>query len=713
LRNLARLIAATDYPPFRLLYSGVYRAAAEAVRLRVSRVRGVLGVYLTGSYLTNQHVHGVSDLDFYVVLARDHDARELAQALEWCTGLFPFLDPFPPVVLDERGEVDDAGLLYRQRAAQLHPLAEQPGFVLGGTLPNAATWVAEVCHQIRVAVEGVRGGSDDLFFWKRRLGALKQVVDVVGGSWRSPPGLGLEAPAAALVGRVQGREQCLAAFGDAVLSLDGNLGLLGVRPPNVPGWGEVFGVPRLAEVTHASLRQDGPWTVRLGGFQVALAHPRWSTSSLFSWRPLLMTGFAEPLLVISRLERADGPLWGWTLEQARRTLAALPEQLEDPRLLDSDWGLVQLFQALVILQALPLWPRWLPDVQAHAEELYPKHKLFLKHLEAYSQALEEGQGSVAALRLPPNFFGYLMAFARAMLGRGEFPRSSLLLKKTTLTVCLTGLEPPALQEVLSSLQAQTRPPDEIVVVDARASGPEGFTGKHCQQKGALGALRDRAAREATSEILAFTHDVPGSDWLAGLERRFLREERLGAVTRPSDPFLPRAEAPRLALRRSAVKELGGYDSTLAEAPDEDVLERLRREGWRVAVSREPARERPADAAWAWRLGQSMPASRRPHALAVYICWPGRRFKLLETRLFPGVVCLHPFLLMHVLLLAGLLTESPWAWGLTLGGAALYLSSDVTCGPGAALRRYLVNLTLTASHLWGGLRKGCLYLTDVT
>lgn len=706
--NLARLVAATDHAPFRFLYAGAYRAAAEALRLRLRPVRGVLGVYLTGSCLTRDHVHGVADLDFFVVVARDHDASRLARALEICAAL-PFLDPFPTLVLDERGEVDDPLLLYRQRAGQLHPLFEQPGFTLGGSLPNACTWLAEVCLQIRRVVEAVRGERDDLYFWKRRLQALKLLVEVTGGTWKAPSGLGLDLPASRLVSRREGRERCLAAFLEGVVALDGTFGMAGVRPPNVPGWGELFGIARLEEVTHASLLREGPWTARVGGFQIALADPRWDgarrAGQLFSWRPLLMTGFAEPVLVISRLERPDAPLWGWTLEQGRRTLAALREQLDDPRLVDSDWGLVQLVQALVILQALPLWPRWRPDVQAHAEGLYPKHKLFLKHLEAYSQALEEGQGPVAALRLPPNFFGYLREFARAMLDLGPFPRPGTLLRKATLTLCLT--DPALVGELLAS---QTRQPDEVVVVDGGREARPPASVRYVHLPGAsLAALRARAAREATGEILAFVSEVPGSDWLAGIERWFLRDGRLGATTQPSDPLLPRSAPPRLALRRAALEEAGGYDSSLPAAADEDVARRLRQAGWRVAVSGRPGASPPARLGWAWRLGLSMPRLRRPRTLSLFLSWRGRRLRVLETgALPPGLVCVHPFLLMHLWLLAWLATGNQWlAWPTALC-AGLYLAPD----PAAALRRYLVNLTLTVAHLVGGLRAGCLYLSDV-
>lgn len=543
--KIGRLVAATDVFPLKPVYEAIYRLGALVLRAAVRPLPGLLGLYLTGSFVRGTHVHGRSDVDFFVVMDQDrYDPGALKSALERCVAVFPFLGPVEErlrqvVLVDERREVDNPYLLYRHRAGQLAALHEADGFVLNGPAPNAALWVAEACLQVRLAIEGVRKGTDDLYFWKTRLEVLKEVLKLSGGKWEEPR-LGLDFPNQALIGVFDGRERCLQAMVELLRALDEQIGPVGLRPPNLPAWKETT---LLWECTHESLRTPGPWSMRIAGFQLTVADPAWEAyrreGSLHSWLPLSCAGFAEPILVISRLERPGGLLFEWTVRQARRTLAWLPRALEDRRLLESDWGLLQLIQCIAACQALPRnFFRNRLDLLGWLASLHPAHEAFMAEMIFYVRALEDGQGMAASRALSSNFFGYLIAFAKALLGKGKYPEPASLKKRLTVSLCVVTRDRVKwLAELLVTVSAQSRLPDEVVVVDNSRTGTaravcEEFGARWFHHpEGKLGAVRNRALREATGEVLAFTDDDclldPG--WVAHVERSFLRDERIGAV----------------------------------------------------------------------------------------------------------------------------------------------------------------------------------------
>jgi len=543
--KLGRLVAATDYFPLRPLYAVLYRLGVACLYALMRPLPGLLGIYLSGSYVRGTHVHGRSDVDFFLVFDyASFDPGRLKSALERATALFPFLGPVNErmrqiALVDERREVENPHLLYKQRAGQLHVLYQADGYELNGPPPNAALWVAEACLQIRLAIEGVRQGTDDLYFWKTRLEALQEVLKLSGGKWKAPR-LGLEFPPQALVGVFDGRERCLQAMVDLIVALDAEVGPVGLRPPNLPAWKEV---ELLWEVSHESLKTPGPWSMRIAGFHVTVGDPAWEPyrreGALFSWRPFSVTGFGDSILVISRLERPGGLLFPWAYEQARRTLAYLPRALEDRRLLESDWGLIQLVQAIAGLQSLPRsFPRNRLDLLGWLAARHPAHEAFLAEMIIYLRALEEGHGLAASRGLSSNFFGYLIEFARALLGKGKYPEPASLKKRLTVSLCVVTKDRVVwLSELLATVRAQTRAPDEVVVVDNSASGSARAV---CEEFGArwvhhpdgrLGAVRNRAVAESTGEIVAFTDDdcLLDPDWVAHVERSFLRDERIGAV----------------------------------------------------------------------------------------------------------------------------------------------------------------------------------------
>jgi len=155
---------------------------------------------------------------------------------------------------------------------------------------------------------------------------------------------------------------------------------------------------------------------------------------------------------------------------------------------------------------------------------------------------------------------------------------------------------------LHSLRAQSRPPDEILVVDnASTDGTravaEGVSGVRVvvEPRKGLTTARETARRHATGDVLAYVDADCRSplEWLQRVEQRFLRDPRLVAVSGPyryydwnwSGRLLIRAYdltlAPatqllvkhllragtifyggNFAVRREALERIGGFDTSI-------------------------------------------------------------------------------------------------------------------------------------------------------
>ena len=181
--------------------------------------------------------------------------------------------------------------------------------------------------------------------------------------------------------------------------------------------------------------------------------------------------------------------------------------------------------------------------------------------------------------------------------------------------------PEALRACLAALAAQDDPDREVVVVDDGSPEPlasvcEAFEGVRCirQENAGPARARNRGAREAEGDFLAFTDDDcrPRPDWLSALRRAWDGEERRmvgGRVVNglPGNPYASASqalcdylydyygaaegEAPffttnNCGVSREGFHRLGGFDETfpLAAAEDRDLGMRWRDEGGSLAYA---------------------------------------------------------------------------------------------------------------------------------
>lgn len=173
---------------------------------------------------------------------------------------------------------------------------------------------------------------------------------------------------------------------------------------------------------------------------------------------------------------------------------------------------------------------------------YPEHKRYLDLLMQYYTHLTLGTSTEVIAQLPSNFFGYTTKFFSAITFGGELPHRDLLTLKLSISLCIcTKDRPTMLASLLNSVIRQSRLPEEVVIIDNSPSeetffAVQRFVGdlpvKYVRDlRPSIPALRNRAIYESSGQIISFTDDdcVLDPQYIANLERTFLRSRRIGAV----------------------------------------------------------------------------------------------------------------------------------------------------------------------------------------
>lgn len=166
----------------------------------------------------------------------------------------------------------------------------------------------------------------------------------------------------------------------------------------------------------------------------------------------------------------------------------------------------------------------------------------LAKLRRYARATEDGTLAHDATALPP---GLLRAarryFADVLYGRpltGDYdPDARLAL---SLCVC-TRNRAPMLAALLESVVAQTRRPDEVLIVDNASTDDTALLAQRFAEKlplrhvvdhgDTIAKVRNRALREASGDVVCFTDDdcILHPGWLHFIEESFLLEDDIAIV----------------------------------------------------------------------------------------------------------------------------------------------------------------------------------------
>lgn len=174
---------------------------------------------------------------------------------------------------------------------------------------------------------------------------------------------------------------------------------------------------------------------------------------------------------------------------------------------------------------------------------------------------------------------------------------------------------PNLRAVLTAVCAGSQQPDQLIVSHSGSDNPREWLGRdfpqvrvlHSPERLFAGAARNRAAAEATSQVLAFCDDdtLPQPDWLGRIRERFARSEGefiVGSVGvahsggywgmatwlcefSEQAPWRPSGEqrggaSCNMAVRTSDFRSVGGFPEDFRAGQDTMLLHRLRESGLR-------------------------------------------------------------------------------------------------------------------------------------
>jgi hypothetical protein len=181
-------------------------------------------------------------------------------------------------------------------------------------------------------------------------------------------------------------------------------------------------------------------------------------------------------------------------------------------------------------------------VLADAEARHDAHRALLARLRRYARAVDAGTLARDGTSLPPA----LMRAARALFADVLHARPLAAryddAQRLRMSVCVcTRNRADLLAALLESLVAQTRAPDEVLIVDnASTDDTPGVAARfasrlplrHLVEHGdTIARVRNRALREARGEIVCFTDDdcVLHPGWLHFIEESFLLDDDVGIV----------------------------------------------------------------------------------------------------------------------------------------------------------------------------------------
>ncbi|MDZ4833410.1 MAG: glycosyltransferase family A protein [Candidatus Melainabacteria bacterium] len=182
-QEVKSLIARSDYAPFSWLYALIYWLGMAYLTYRLKSIKAVHGFYTTGSFALKDLCHGISDVDYFVVIGieqRDdvvvRSAIDLALKDAIC--LFPFLGPPSErvqsvVVVDDNGKFDNLNFFYRSQTCSFKKVFARDNFRINK--PENVDHLAilsELNILVSSVIKALRLRRDNGYFWKSKLRSL-------------------------------------------------------------------------------------------------------------------------------------------------------------------------------------------------------------------------------------------------------------------------------------------------------------------------------------------------------------------------------------------------------------------------------------------------------------------------------------------------------------------------------------------------------------
>ncbi len=182
-QEVKSLIARSDYAPFSWLYALIYWLGVAYLTYRLKSIQAVEGLYITGSFALKDLCHGISDVDYFVVIGIEHREDALVRAaidlaLKDAIALFPFLGPLSErlhsvVVVDDKGNFDNLNFFYRSQTCSFKTIFARNHFRINRSesLDHLAI-LSELNILVSSVIKALRLRRDNGYFWKSKLRSL-------------------------------------------------------------------------------------------------------------------------------------------------------------------------------------------------------------------------------------------------------------------------------------------------------------------------------------------------------------------------------------------------------------------------------------------------------------------------------------------------------------------------------------------------------------
>lgn len=529
----------------------------------------------------------------------------IALALTDSIDLFPFLGPYSErvhatVSIDADGQPDNRreNFAYRSASCSFKPVFERPGFSLRKTSNCDHLSVLSELNVLVNSVAGTMGrGADTPYFWKARLRSLSVLLFNDPVLMKFQGALNLDEAEHEVIhdlwttsnhqlfsGKHQSKRPVMyrlfwKLINQVFLKYDFaslpeqeiEFRSIGTRAPislleNEPvvaSQGSLASRRFLSlDLTGASydhvasaLRNEPGCLLRFERFLVRINNGVSKTANIigspFAFEPASETRLTIKSVVMDRLVAQAKE----TLDDLRSNLANSTEQSIDEKVDRVPYALLveddlTMLTSLIDGYRLSKVTTSALSVYGSAQDVfdelalqYASHKDGIELVRQYYLYLTNSSAdSQIALRLPPNFFGYLTRLFRHFISGEALPAPEEIHRKLSLSLCIvTKDRPTMLAGLLASVTKQSRAPDEVLIVDnsegeTTAACVERFMGelpvKYVRDRSSsLPGLRNRAIDQSRGDIISFTDDdcVLDYQYLAHVERTFLRSEKIGAV----------------------------------------------------------------------------------------------------------------------------------------------------------------------------------------